>query len=581
VKKIVLKFSEAENVLREWFEAGITFNLIFGRLDFRKESGLVHLRRCLAEIPLALRPQYYDILEKAFSPRHNILDILFGYNYDSLSLRGQLYAYAECLTKNYPKMPLKLLLTAAATTHSVLEPKKIIHAYYKVRTELESNNRQKLDITIEDPTLIALCQMVSERQLTSNLVEIDYGNPQGKMTPFRIHSFDLFTNKGRNQLVNKEFSLGQVHGHFIKIAHKLALGLDPLNEVSHPLLKGKKCAQWAPILHALCRNYENNTEVGYYKTYSQKIPVRYEHELDSKSIKHQIKKLSERANSLFRFLNPSPDDFSQRQQDALKSTPPEVMQKMIVYHMIMFYFSLMKNADWYIKVRYFMKNLKMSHPQDYESKLFTFSRRDECINDTLYNSFNEIFSANPVGLFPWMFSGVLPEPMDLMMHYFSNKNKKDIENIDKKNKSFKNLNLAASALTIPMFLNGLDSAQGRNASIMVQLPSCNSDTCVFYTATGTSKEDGLYLAELFSNGLYIQRSLEESLTIELKEIEDLLLGICFLWHENFVDKISLRKFVDILQDNEINDISERTLKARKDKAENWLMQWPSQRPLIA
>ena len=65
-------------------------------------------------------------------------------------------------------MPLKLLLTAAATTHSVLEPKKIIHAYYKVRKELESNNRQKLDITIEDPTLIALCQMVSERQLTSN-----------------------------------------------------------------------------------------------------------------------------------------------------------------------------------------------------------------------------------------------------------------------------------------------------------------------------------------------------------------------------------------------------------------------------
>lgn len=125
MKEIVLKFSEAENVLREWFEAGIAFNLIFGRLDFRKESGLVHLRRCLADIPLALRPQYYDILEKAFSPRHNILDILFGYNYDSLLLRGQLYAYTECLTKNHPKMPLKLLLTAAATTHSVLEPKKL------------------------------------------------------------------------------------------------------------------------------------------------------------------------------------------------------------------------------------------------------------------------------------------------------------------------------------------------------------------------------------------------------------------------------------------------------------------------
>ena len=103
---------------------------------------------------------------------------------------------------------------------------------------------------------------------------------------------------------------------------------------------------------------------------------------------------------------------------------------------------------------------------------------------------------------------------------------------------------------------------------------------LFLIMTGVYSGSGS-LAELFSNGLYIQRSLEESLTIELKEIEDLLIGICFLWHENFVDKISLRKFVDILQDNEINDISERTLKARKDKAENWLMQWPSQRPLIA
>jgi hypothetical protein len=79
--------------------------------------------------PFSPQPQYYDILEKAFSPRHNILDILFrnnyDYDYDSLMLRGQLYAYAECLTKNYPKMPLKLLLTAAATPHSVLEPKKL------------------------------------------------------------------------------------------------------------------------------------------------------------------------------------------------------------------------------------------------------------------------------------------------------------------------------------------------------------------------------------------------------------------------------------------------------------------------
>ncbi|GJK94513.1 hypothetical protein TUM17568_57190 [Klebsiella oxytoca] len=168
-----------------------------------------------------------------------------------------------------------------------------------------------------------------------------------------------------------------------------------------------------------------------------------------------------------------------------------------------------------------------------------------------------------------------------MTHYFSNKKNKDIEHIDKKNKSFRNIDLAASALTIPKFLNSLDRAKGINPSIMVKLPSNNSESCIFYTATGIPKEEGLYLAELFSKGLYIQRNIEESLTMELSEIEDLLLGICLLWHENFVGKISLSKFVNILQQNEINDISERTLKARKDKAKYWLMQWPSQLPLIS
>lgn len=48
-----LKLSRAENVLREWFEAGIAFNLIFGPLHFRKESGLVHLRKCLAKNPFS------------------------------------------------------------------------------------------------------------------------------------------------------------------------------------------------------------------------------------------------------------------------------------------------------------------------------------------------------------------------------------------------------------------------------------------------------------------------------------------------------------------------------------------------
>ncbi len=46
-----------------------------------------------------------------------------------------------------------------------------------------------------------------------------------------------------------------------------------------------------------------------------------------------------------------------------------------------------------------MISLKMSYPQDYASKLFAFSSGDECMDDTLYNSFNEIFNYNPVMAF--------------------------------------------------------------------------------------------------------------------------------------------------------------------------------------
>jgi hypothetical protein len=63
-----------------------------------------------------------------------------------------------------------------------------------------------------------------------------------------------------------------------------------------------------------------------------------------------------------------------------------------------------------------------------------------------------------------------------------------ITGIDKKNKSFRNIDLAASALTIPKFLNSLDRAKGINPSIMVKLPSNNSESCIFYTATGIPKK---------------------------------------------------------------------------------------------
>ncbi|EMZ5446862.1 hypothetical protein KDV41_09785 [Providencia stuartii] len=570
MEEIVLKSSEAENVLREWFEAGIAYNLIFGSLDFRKQSGLVHLRRLLARIPLSNRPYYYDILEKAFDPRYDALHVVMRNLNLTSPLNCQFFAYVDILTKNYPNMSLELFLTAAATTYSVLEPKKIVHAYYKVRTELNSIERHRQDIIIKDPTLIALYKMVNERQLTSNLVKVVYGHPQNNMAQFRIHACDLFTNK----LDNSEFNLGQIHAHFIEIAHKLALGQDPLKDVLHPLLDGKRYTQWAPILHALCRYYEDITPAKYYKIYREEFPREYDHELDSKKIAPQFKRLNRRLFSLYRFIKPYPDDFAKVTQPLLKKMDPAVVRKMVICHMVMFYFSVMKNSTWYIKVRECMTKLKKIYPQDYQFKLLTFSENDGHIDDLLFNNLKELFHSNPVGLFPWMFLGSLPEPMELMKHYFSNKNSDNIECIAERNLFFKKLNLASSVLMIPMFLNNFDSSQWMKPNIMVQLPSGNTNTCIFYTPTNISKEDSLYLAGVFCKGQYLQETLEENLTMEISALEDLLLGICFLWYNLFVDKTSVSKFIGILQANEINEISERALKVRINKAKNWLKQWP-------
>jgi hypothetical protein len=230
MKEISLGLSEAENVLRECFEAGIAYNLIFGPLDFRKKSGLVHLKRLLDEIPLVNRPYYYDILERAFDPRSDTLALLMSHLDPTSQFNGQLVLYVDLLERNYPKLPLNLFLIAATTNKSALEPREIVRAYYQVRAELDKTIRQKKTITIKDSTIIKLYKIVNERQLTSNLVRVEFGKPQYNMTPFRIHACNLFTNRRNENSDGKEFKLGNVHWHFIEIARKLALGEDPLKK---------------------------------------------------------------------------------------------------------------------------------------------------------------------------------------------------------------------------------------------------------------------------------------------------------------------------------------------------------------
>jgi hypothetical protein len=234
----------------------------------------------------------------------------------------------------------------------------------------------------------------------------------------------------------------------------------------------------------------------------------------------------------------------------------------------------MKNSSWYSQVKECVDKLKKSHPENYLSKLIILPEKDEDMDDMLFNNLKELFQSNPVGLFPWMFGSVLPEPIELMKHYFINEKNDNVEHIFKKNMRFKNINLAESTLLIPMYLSNFDSSQWMKPAIMVELPSERSKNCIFYAPEGTSKEMSLYLAGLFCRGQYTQETLDENLTIKVSELENLLLGICFIWHNTFVNKVSVSKFVDILQDSKVSEISERALKVRIEKAKFWLKQWP-------
>jgi hypothetical protein len=62
MKEIVLKLID-ENVLREWFEAGIAFNLIFGYI---LEKIWFWFTSKMSQNPLALRLVLYNVLGKHF-----------------------------------------------------------------------------------------------------------------------------------------------------------------------------------------------------------------------------------------------------------------------------------------------------------------------------------------------------------------------------------------------------------------------------------------------------------------------------------------------------------------------------------
>ncbi|MBF4496017.1 hypothetical protein [Vibrio vulnificus] len=574
---VTLKLSEAENVLRKWFEAGVAYNLIFGSLEARKQAGVIDLRRLFSSIPLTERPYYYEILKKAFDPRYNTMQVIMSHLDPTLPFSGKLQACVYILGENYPQMSFQLFNMAATSTS--LDPKEIVRAYYLIRAKLDRAHDQKQVIEIKDKTLVALSKLVNQQQLTSSLVHVEYGPSQDSLTPFIVHSYDLFTHQGHSKTNNEMFNLGKIHEHYIEIARKHALGQDPLEEVPHPLLAGKKYTQWAPILHALCRHYESSTSVEYYRTYSGSIPIKYDHELDNRNVTPQFDRLRKRELSLRRFLKPHPDDFAQRLQEPLEQIDPTLVRKMVLCNMIMFYFSVMNNAPWYIQVRECIAKLKKRYPQDILTKLICFPEREDVTDDTLLNNFKELFDCNPVGLFPWMFWGYLPEPIGLMEHYFGDKNNTSIEHIAQRNMSFKKLGLAQSVLLIPKYLNEFDSSQWLKEPIMVKYPSDRTKFCVFYAPENLSKEKGLYLAGLLCKGQYIEETLKENLNMEVEELEDLLLGICYLWHNTIIRKISLSKFLDTLQSTVGSEISERTLRKRVDKAKYWLEQWPKVAPL--
>ncbi|ELA7280692.1 hypothetical protein Q9X95_004303, partial [Vibrio parahaemolyticus] len=373
MSEIFLEQNQAEDILRQWFESGIAYNLTLGTLDERKQRGLQAFGYALDSIPLLRRPYVYGLLDKAFNPRGHIEYAMAHLALETANLAG----WAYCISMNYPHWPLELF--TRATKPSVLAPQNILRAYYLVRSELDKHPQKGDSIKITDSTLIALHNLVNNRQLTSNLVEVEEGTDQGGLIPFVIHSYDLFTNTNQESF----HTLGTTYQHFINIARDLSLEKDPLNRVKFSLLDGKKYPQWALTLHALCCQHNNSSSINHISSILNQIPRKYHSDIrNPKLIDHQLKKFPKREKALWQFLKPSPDEHFQYQEEPIDKIEPTIMKKMVLCHFIMLYLSMLSNSTWSLEMRKCIYKLKKLYPNEYINKLSNcLYFKEECLLD--------------------------------------------------------------------------------------------------------------------------------------------------------------------------------------------------------
>ncbi len=563
-----LKPSIADDLLRKCFEAGISYNLLLGTFVDREKKEINNFERSLDDIHLFDRPHAYTLLNQAFNPRAEVEYTIARLNFE-LQCPGSLGAYLYCVVKNYPHWPLELFTRAK---RSALEPKNILRAYYAVRTMLEKHRQHDHEMVITDPTLIALYELEKKRKLTSHLVSVDEQPIQNGITSFVIHSHGLFSYRSNEQHHSNERWLGQEHRHILEVARELEMGRDPLDKVRYALLNGQRVSQWSSTLLALCCYCENISAQSFCKNHLDRVPRRYHSDLrDVNLIKHQLKKFPQREKSLWQFLKPSPDDYFKSQKKPFEQADPILIKKMVLCHFIMLYLTVLSHSSWSIRMRKCVEIFKKRHPHEHQKKwvecMMTDTRNSP--DAPLLREVQKLFDSNPVGLYPWMWGSEFPDPLALMTHYLGSKDKPSNEQLVKLNMFYKQLRLDITALIIPQCLN-IDTSPWFKKSVWVQM----GKTCTFFGPSSLPLEERLSLASLLITNQYTVQTLKDNMLMETKQLEHLLLGICYLWHNTMIERISQSRFLDYLVTYSLGNMTEATLRKRIAIARKWLKQWP-------
>ncbi|SHF37915.1 hypothetical protein SAMN02745753_01837 [Marinomonas polaris DSM 16579] len=563
--KLTLKTASANDLLRKCFEAGISYNLLLGTFDERDKKELNNFEDAIKHIHLFHRPQVYTLLSKAFRPRMQLEFIMA--HLAELNCPMSLIGYLHCVAKNFPHLPFELLTNPK---RSLLEPQNILKAYYSVREALDKSRQHNSEITITDPTLLTLYELVIKKKLTSSLVAIDERPLDNGETAFVIHSHGMF-DAPRNDRNLDQF--GHEHRHIIEVARELEIGNNPLDKVKFPLLNCNKPSKWASTLHALCCYYEGISPTIFCNKHLDIVPRNYHNTLrEPNLIANQLKKFQQRSKALWQLLKPSSGFYPKIQQNTFDDGDPKLIKHMILRHLIMLYLTMLKHPSWSIKVRGCIETLQKLYSTDLLQKW------DEHINLQRISTSSPcpltdiqlLFQSNPVGLHPlWWLSGELPDPLELMGHYV-NSSQLSNEQLTELNQRYRNTRLDIVALMIPRSLK-IDTSQLFKKSITLQL----GNPCKFYGPSNLQLEERLYLASLLVTGQYTLQTLKDNQKLESRYLENVLIGVCYLWHNVMIKKISQEDFLDLLVQHSLDDMSTATLRKRIKLAQEWLKKWPN------